>query len=122
MRRYLLFLICYLILTGCASSDRYDSGYSDGYAAGYEAALAELESRAGPEITPAPTSTPLYTPPPRFTVAPTAAPASDDFTVYVSRSGTIHKKSNCSGMKHYTEMPYSVASQYYTAKCSKCFK
>lgn len=93
----------------------YDEGYSDGYSAGYSAALDEY-ARSAPDPTPSPTVRPASTP------QPTTAPSADDFTVYVSNSGTMHKKSNCSGMKHYTEMPYSVASQYYTKKCSNCFK
>ena len=98
MKRVITVLICFLLFCGCArSSGDYERGYADGYAA----AMSEL-SRAMPEITPAPTS--------------------DDFTVYVSSSGTMHLKEDCSGMKHSTAMPYSVASQYYDKRCKHCFK
>lgn len=123
MKRIVVILCCLLFLCACArSSGEYDRGYADGYAA----AMSEY-SRTIPDVTPAPTARAPATP--RTTVTPKAtytpkptAPASEDFTVYVSNSGTMHKKSNCSGMKYYTEMPYSVAKEYYTKKCSKCFK
>lgn len=112
MKRALLLCLCLLFLCGCAhSSGDYERGYADGYAA----AMSDL-SRTVPDITPVPTTRAAVTPRP----APT--PSTDDFTIYISNSGTMHKKSNCSGMKHYTEMPYSIAKDYYTKKCSKCFK
>lgn len=117
MKRYLLILVFLLFLCGC-SNDGYENWYNAGYQDGYNAAMEELNSRTAPTDAPAPTLRP--TPTPKPTANPTQA--SDDFTVYVSRSGTMHLKENCSGMKHYTEMPYSVASQYYEKKCSKCFK
>ena len=128
MKKLILFLLL-LFLCGCASSGGYEEGYAAGYDAGYKAAL---ETRAAPDVMPAPTDAPAPTPRPTPTPKPTAKPtpaptpaptqASDDFTVYVSSSGTMHKKENCSGMTHSTPMPYSVASQYYEKKCSKCFK
>ena len=44
-------------------------------------------------------------------------------TVYVSyRSGTIHRYSNCSGMKNYYTMTYGEAvSRGYHDLCKKCF-
>ena len=121
-------VILYLLfLCGC-SNDGYENWYNAGYQDGYNAAIEELSSRAvptpSPTSTPRPTSTPKPTskPTPAPTPAPTQAPASDDFTVYVSRSGTMHLKENCSGMTHSTAMPYSVASQYYDKKCGNCFK
>lgn len=133
MKRVLLLCLCFLFFCGCASSGKYEEGYAAGYDAGYKAAL---ENRAMPDITPAPTahatamprptstpkpsSKPTPVPTPAPTPAPTQAP--DDFTVYVSRSGTMHLKENCSGMTHSTPMPYSVASQYYDKKCGNCFK
>lgn len=77
----------------------YESGYDAGYDKGYETALGQ-HSESGFR----------------------QAPSSDDFPVYISSSFTMHKKSNCSGMKNYIEMPYSVASQYYSKKCGNCFK
>lgn len=126
-------LLLLLLLCGCASGGgdykrAYDEGFRDGYHLGLEeAAKSETRLAAVPTpapATPRPTSTPRPTVRPTSTPRPTAAPttAPDDFTVYVSNSGTMHKKANCSGMKNYTEMPYSVASQYYDKKCSKCFK
>lgn len=124
MRRLFPLLLCLLFLCGCQpqQQDRYKDGYDAGFADGYKLAMEELNSRTVPTDAPAPTPRP--TPTPKPTAKPTPAPtqASDDFTVYVSSSGTMHKKENCSGMKHSTPMPYSVASQYYEKKCSKCFK
>ena len=132
MKRLLCLLLFLLFLCGCQpqQQDRYKDGYDAGFAAGYQLALEELNSRTvpseAPTSTPRPTSTPKPSskPTPVPTPAPTPAPtqASDDFTVYVSRSGTMHLKENCSGMTHSTAMPYSVASQYYDKRCSNCFK
>jgi len=112
MKRALLICLCFLFFCGCASSGKYEEGYAAGYDAGYKAAL---DSRTMPDITPAPTT--------RATVTskPSAVP-SEDFTVYVSRNGVIHKKSNCSGMIYYHEMLYSETKGVYEKKCSKCFK
>lgn len=108
--RLIFVFILLLLLASCARpGDDYARGYAEGYAAGLAAAS---DSRALPAESAAPASSP----------SPTASPAADDFTVYVSRSGTMHKKPNCSGMTHYSEMPYSVASQYYDKKCGNCFK
>lgn len=110
MNRILAAVFLFLFLCGCASSGKYEEGYSAGYDAGYKAAL---ENRTMPDITPAPTA--------RATPKPTTVP-SEDFTVYVSRNGVIHKKSNCSGMIYYHEMLYSETKGVYDKKCSKCFK
>lgn len=111
MRRLFIILLLILFLCGCVrSSGDYERGYADGYAA----AMSEY-SRAMPEVTPAPT--PRATATPKSTTAP-----SGDFTVYVSRNGVIHKKSDCSGMLYYREMLYSETKGVYEKKCSKCFK
>lgn len=45
-----------------------------------------------------------------------------EMTVYVSNSGhKIHRRSNCSGMKYYTEMSYGEACERGYTHCSKCF-
>lgn len=113
MKRALLLCLCFLFFCGCASSGGYEKGYAAGYDAGYKAAL---ETRAMPEVSAETT--------PRLTASPspTAAPASDDFTVYISRSFTMHKTSTCSGMTESIGMPYSVAREYFDKKCKNCFK
>lgn len=42
-------------------------------------------------------------------------------TVYVSNNGKIHRRSNCSGMKHYTTMTYDQAIAQGYDKCKKCY-
>ena len=115
MRKAIAILCVLLLIGGCARSDgEYDRGYADGYAA----ALAEV-SREMPEISPTPVLSPTAVP--RQASTPSPLP-SDDFTVYISSSFTMHKKSGCSGMKNYIAMPYSVAKDYVTKKCGTCFK
>ena len=45
----------------------------------------------------------------------------EDYTVYVSNSGKIHKRSNCSGIKNYTEMSYSTAKARGYKECKNCY-
>lgn len=58
-------------------------------------------------------------------VAGTSSAATTDSTnsetVYVSNSGKIHRRSNCSGMKHYTTMTYDEAIARGYDKCKKCY-
>ena len=133
MRRLLVIIvILILLLCSCGYPDNgYSKGFADGYAAGYEAAIGEVGNRSFPDEIiedrsipePAHTEKPSPSPAPASAPSPATSPApADDFPVYVSRNGVMHKRSNCSGMVHYTEMPYSVAKDYYTKKCSKCFK
>ena len=75
----------------------WDEAYRCGYDDGYDAAAYDLSYAEGSR-------------------------SSDDFPVYISSSFTMHKKSTCSGMKNYIEMPYSIASQYFTKTCGTCFK
>ena len=42
-------------------------------------------------------------------------------TVYVSNSGKYHSKSNCSGMKNYTEMSLDEALDAGHVACKKCW-
>ncbi len=42
-------------------------------------------------------------------------------TVYVSNSGKYHSKSNCSGMKNYTEMSLDEAIDAGHVACKKCW-
>lgn len=46
---------------------------------------------------------------------------SSDTTVYVSNSGKVHLKSNCSGMKNYTEMTLGEADSRGYEYCQKCW-
>lgn len=43
------------------------------------------------------------------------------YTVYVSKYGKIHKRSNCSGMKYYTAMSYKAAMRAGYALCQNCY-
>lgn len=45
----------------------------------------------------------------------------DHNTVYISSTGKIHLKSDCSGMKSYTEMDLDDALMSGFTKCKKCF-
>ena len=127
MRRLLVIIvILILLLCSCGYPDNgYSKGFADGYAAGYAAAIGEVGNRSFPDeiIEARSIPEPAHTVEPAPSAPSPAPPApADDFPVYVSRNGVMHKKSNCSGMVHYTEMPFSVAMEYYTKKCSKCFK
>lgn len=70
-----------------------------------------------PEPSEEPEETPTPTPSPTPTPAPTPEPSqattirgySSNTIVYVSRSGKIHRVSDCSGMSHYTEMALGEA-------------
>lgn len=42
-------------------------------------------------------------------------------TVYVSKSGKIHRIRNCSGMKYYTEMDYDEAVDEGYVFCKNCY-
>lgn len=81
----------------------YSKGTNDGFSSGYDAGKRTVpdnptsDNRAVPHQTPS------------------------TVTVYVSRNGVIHRKSNCSGMKYYTEMSYSAALAAGYRECSKCF-
>ena len=43
-------------------------------------------------------------------------------TVYVSNAGKYHRRSNCSGMKQYTEMSLNDAKAAGHVACKKCYK
>lgn len=47
---------------------------------------------------------------------------SDDATVYVSDSGKIHQRSDCSGMKYSTAMTYAEAKSRNYEECKNCFQ
>lgn len=83
----------------------WDEAYQAGYEDGYDAACYDLSVRSLPIID---------------LVSPQSS--AEDITVYVSRSFLIHKKSNCSGMKVYTEMTLAQAESFGYEKCKKCWK
>lgn len=62
---------------------------------------------------------------PTMTTATTTEPVvvEDEIavTVYVSNSGKYHSKSNCSGMKNYTEMSLDEAKDAGHVACKKCW-
>ena len=49
-----------------------------------------------------------------------ATQKTNERTVYVSNKGKYHYKSNCSGMKNYTEMSLSEAKEHGYEACKKC--
>ena len=53
--------------------------------------------------------------------APAPAASADSDTVYVSRSGVIHSRPDCSGMKNFTEMPLDEALNQGYHKCQRCW-
>ncbi|MBR6555806.1 MAG: hypothetical protein IKT60_00095 [Clostridia bacterium] len=84
-----------------------------------------------PTPTPIPTATPTLTSAvmPTATAVPTKAPSatpgpvSEQTTVYVSNSGIMHLKPNCSGMKNYREMTLETATaEGLTRRCKNCFR
>lgn len=87
----------------------YSKGESDGYSSGYRAGTQSgTTSIYIPNNLPSSHSGDHYI-------------SSVSSTVYVSRNGKIHKISNCSGMKYYTEMDYDAAIAAGYVLCSKCF-
>lgn len=79
-----------------------------------------------PTDTPDPNATAVPTNTPKPTSAPTAKPAMyhgiyGTRTVYISSSGKIHLKSDCSGMKSYKEMTMEKAVNSGYSTCDKCF-
>lgn len=83
----------------CACVMFFVSCYDTGYKAGYRAAQATVQTAR---------SIPAET-------------ESASNAVYISKSGIIHSRSDCSGMKYYTEMSYSDAAAAGCRKCSKCW-
>jgi hypothetical protein len=76
---------------------------------------AAVDELAAPEPTPEPTDTP----------EPTATPyrihgRDPAMKVYVSRKNVIHFRSDCSGMKYYTEMTLEQAAAAGFAYCDHC--
>lgn len=93
------------------SADGYARGVQSGYDAGYSSG-ASNSGAAAPSSSGSGVSRSL----------PSLSgdyPQSD--IVYVSRNGVIHKHSNCSGMRYYTEMTYAEAIAAGYRKCSKCY-
>lgn len=79
-----------------------------------------------PTDTPDPNATAEPTNTPKPTSAPTAKPAMyhgiyGTRTVYISSSGKIHLKSDCSGMKSYKEMTMEKAVNSGYSTCGRCF-
>ena len=72
-----------------------------------------------PSASPAPTASP--TPSPEATPTRYIHGVSADTIVYVSQNGKIHRRSNCSGMKTYTEMTLGEAAEHDYDYCSKCW-
>lgn len=67
------------------------------------------------------TPIPQTTPPTATTDITTDDPHEINITVYVSSTGKYHSKSNCSGMKSYSEMSYENAIKADLVPCKKCW-
>ena len=99
--------------TGDGYSSGYDAGMDDGYASGKSDGYSDGYFDGVSDGVSSSTSS-SYTAP-RSSIDATT-------TVYVSRSGhLIHRRSNCSNMKYYTEMTYAEACAAGYRHCSKCF-
>ena len=94
------------------------AGYADGKSAGYTSGYAAGAAGAAASSSGAGSSAP--TAPSRTLPSLSGSDAAHD-TVYVSRNGIVHKHSNCSGMRYYTEMTYAEAIAAGYRKCSKCY-
>lgn len=100
----------------------YDAGYSAGtkdgknagYDSGYSAGVRDAQQSSAPDRS-APSS--------GSSSSKQAWPGVDpEREVYVSdRSKTVHSKSNCSGMKHYSAMSAWEAYAHNYDRCSKCW-
>ena len=74
-----------------------------------------------PAATAEPTPTPIPTPTPEPTPTPYRIHGlAPDTTVYVSRNNVIHFRSDCSGMKKYTEMTLEEADRAGYSYCEHC--
>lgn len=87
---------------------------------------AEPTPTEAPIVTEAPIATPYPTEVPEPTNEPTEAPAIyhgiyGTRTVYISSTGKIHLKSDCSGMESYREMAMEKAVDSGYATCGRCF-
>ena len=91
--------------------------------------LSGGEDESAPEPTAEPVRAAAFvetTDPPPVTPEPTATPYrirgfDPQRTVYVSSSGLIHLKADCSGMVHYEEMTLEAAVAAGYDFCARCF-
>ncbi|MCD8050276.1 MAG: hypothetical protein LUE89_01155 [Clostridiales bacterium] len=102
------------------TTDGYDSGYSEGQTAGHDAGYEEGYSAGKAAVTSSSSSSTSSSDSGNsYTYSNSVA---DSTTVYVSKSGhKIHLRSNCSGMKYYTEMTYATAKSKGYEECKNCF-
>lgn len=93
-------------------------------------AVGSLFDSGSPEPSPAPERVVVTAAPsakPTVSPEPTATPyrihgMDPQRTVYVSASGLIHLKNDCSGMKNYTEMTLEQADAAGYEYCERCAK
>ena len=93
--------------------------------AGISAAIQAIFPGTRPQPTPEPVRTVATAKPSTPSPVPTATPyrihgMDPKRTVYVSNQGVIHIDSDCSGMKHYREMPLEEADAAGYEYCSRC--
>jgi len=95
----------------------YDEGYNDGYA---DAKIEEEEPEPNYYVDPETYDDPGCPETPEV-VAGCWPGVPPDQIVFVSRTNTVHRRSNCSGMKYYNEMPAGEAYEREYYRCSKCW-
>ena len=104
-------------------TDGYTAGHEAGYSSGYESGNqnAILNSNTTSTITTHTFGSSAKQNNLSSSTRPSTTSDNQFSTVYVSRNGVIHRQSNCSGMKYYTEMGYSDAIAAGYRLCSKCY-
>lgn len=114
-------LICAAFFLGSQSAEPSRSAQSA--STSYTAPIVTSAPRPAATSRPASTPKPKATATPKSTTYKTKPKKGYDLerTVYVSRTGKIHLRSNCSGMKNSDPMTYAEACERGYVHCQNCF-